>query len=173
MPNATPRTSRSQIALIVGLSALSISALAVSIARTLQITTSPGGGVVEGSRRLGRSSSKIRTDGDRQYLWAGGDPYGDPDQAEWFDLTGASLDLTAFQFGIGKDRIPAIDDPYFVSPNDERLARAVGRRDGRTENINVIGVVHEGQAKAYPVPVMGRHELVNDTVGGKPVTVGW
>ncbi|MCH7812827.1 MAG: DUF3179 domain-containing protein [Planctomycetes bacterium] len=173
MSSAKPRLPRSQKALLAGLLVLSLSALGVSIARTFDITTSKGGGVVEDSRRLGRSSKKIRTEGDRQYLWAAGDPYGDPDRAEWFDLTGASLDLAGFQFGIGKDSIPAIDDPYFVSPDDKRLAREVGRRDGRTGGIKVIGVVYGGQAKAYPLAMMGRHELVNDTVGGKPVTVGW
>ena len=29
------------------------------------------------------------------------------------------------------------------------------------------------QAKAYPVDVMGFHELINDVVGGTPITVCW
>lgn len=35
----------------------------------------------------------------------------------------------------------------------------------------VIGVVHNGEAKAYPVRYIGYHHQVRDTVGGKPVMV--
>lgn len=37
----------------------------------------------------------------------------------------------------------------------------------------VIGVALGGEAKAYPVTVMGIHELINDSVGGQPITVCW
>ena len=37
----------------------------------------------------------------------------------------------------------------------------------------VIGVALNGQAKAYPITVMGFHELINDTVGGAPIAVCW
>jgi len=37
----------------------------------------------------------------------------------------------------------------------------------------VIGVSINGEATAYPVTVMGVHELGNDTVGGVPITVEW
>ena len=37
----------------------------------------------------------------------------------------------------------------------------------------VIGVEMNGEAKAYPVAVMGFHELINDNVGGHPITVCW
>ncbi len=37
----------------------------------------------------------------------------------------------------------------------------------------VIGVAHGGEAKAYPVSVMGMHELVNDTIAGDPIAVCW
>jgi hypothetical protein len=39
-------------------------------------------------------------------------------------------------------------------------------------DIIVLGYRHKGEAKAYPLAIMNRHELVNDVVGGKPVTVG-
>ena len=35
----------------------------------------------------------------------------------------------------------------------------------------VIGIALNGEAKAYPVDVMGIHELINDVVGGAPITV--
>ena len=35
----------------------------------------------------------------------------------------------------------------------------------------VIGVVNNGEAKAYPIRFLGYHHQVQDTVGGKPVIV--
>lgn len=37
----------------------------------------------------------------------------------------------------------------------------------------VIGVEFNGDARAYPVRLMSLHEIVNDTVGGRPVAVTW
>ena len=37
----------------------------------------------------------------------------------------------------------------------------------------VIAIALKGEAKAYPVDVMGLHELINDVVGGTPITVCW
>jgi len=37
----------------------------------------------------------------------------------------------------------------------------------------VIGIAMGGEAKAYPVAVMGFHELINDTLAGHPITVCW
>jgi hypothetical protein len=118
-----------------------------------------------------RSSGKLHSrplverDGQR-LLWAFGKP--DSPDAEWFDVTGSKIDPMRFQFGIGKDSIPAIDKPQFVNANDPRLREA-----GIYDRTPVIGYVNNGDARAYPLSILNRHELVNDTVGGKPVTVGW
>jgi hypothetical protein len=37
----------------------------------------------------------------------------------------------------------------------------------------VIGVSVGKEHKAYPVAVMGRHELANDTCGGQPIAAAW
>jgi hypothetical protein len=37
----------------------------------------------------------------------------------------------------------------------------------------VIGLSINGDNRAYPLKLMSRHEIVNDTVGGKPVAVTW
>lgn len=37
----------------------------------------------------------------------------------------------------------------------------------------VIGVSAEGEAKAYPVSVLNRHEMVNDFIAGDPILVTW
>jgi hypothetical protein len=64
--------------------------------------------------------------------------------------------------GPPKDGIPAIDDPKFEAvPSIADLA----------PHEPVIGLDVGGDARAYPLRVLIWHEIVNDTVGGKPVTV--
>ena len=109
----------------------------------------------------------VETDDGRRLLWAGGPR--DIEKGQWFDVTGAPIKSDEFQYGIGKDTIPAIEEPRFVPIADiPRL-----RRFGINNRTDVFGYVHNGEAKAYPIRIMDQHELVNDTVGGKPVTVGW
>jgi thiol-disulfide isomerase/thioredoxin len=65
--------------------------------------------------------------------------------------------------GPRKDGIPAIDSPVFVdtAAADEWL----GEREA------VILVEANGDARAYPVQIFMFHEIVNDTIGGEPVSV--
>ena len=67
--------------------------------------------------------------------------------------------------GPGKDGIPAIDTPRFV-PTQDAVAekRYVG-------NEPVIGLEINGDIRAYPLQILIWHEIVNDTVGGVPVSV--
>jgi len=78
------------------------------------------------------------------------------------------VDPRRFQYGIGKDTIPSIDAPEFVAASDPRLAAR-----GVTPESRVLGVVVDGTARAYPIDVLDLHEVVNDTVGGKPFAVLW
>jgi uncharacterized protein DUF3179 len=84
-----------------------------------------------------------------------------------------TLEPLRFQYGIGKDSIESIDDPVFVDANDERLLRLARRDIESSDELLVIGYASGGEAKAYPIGLLDHHELVNDHVGGKPVTVGW
>jgi len=126
---------------------------------------------------LGAESPKIRRDGDDVFVWAGGDESG-PD-SEWYEFTGALIDAAGLQYGIGRDRIPAIDVPYFVEPDDPRLMDIPSSPYRKCERptspgeIMVIGYVADGTARAYPTALLDRHEIVNETVNGKPFTVGW
>lgn len=127
--------------------------------------------------RLGEGSRKVRTEDGKTYLWAGGEESGPG--SRWYEFTGASIPASDLQFGIGKDKIPSIDDPLFVTPDDARLLALPTSRyrpDEKpvtTDEIRVIGHVENGEARAYPIALLDRHELVNDRIGGKPVTVGW
>jgi hypothetical protein len=173
----TPNAKLVQWILVGGILTGSIATLAVTVRSTFFERGSLDRGGRDSSfgmgRTLGSGSWKIRRDGDSQFLWARGRPRQDPTSVEWFDLTGSPLDLTKFQFGIGKDRIKAIDEPEFVDPDDARLRKLWGGRKGNLDQLDVIGYVHNGDARAYPLQLISSHELVNDTVGGKPVTVGW
>jgi hypothetical protein len=64
-----------------------------------------------------------------------------------------------------KDAIPAIDDPQFLSPEeaDEEYA----------PDELILGVEYNGDARAYSVNFLSRHEIVNDTVGGVKISVTW
>lgn len=64
--------------------------------------------------------------------------------------------------GPPKDGIPALLEPGFVSGNDATFLM---------DEDNVIGVVINGESKAYPIKILNWHEVVNDTVGGQPVIV--
>lgn len=82
---------------------------------------------------------------------------------------GSGLDTVAVDLKIitvlGKDGIPAILDPQFLSPE---IAS-----DHMQANERVIGLSIDGDSRAYPLNMLSRHEIVNDTVGGVPVAVTW
>lgn len=65
--------------------------------------------------------------------------------------------------GPPKDGIPSIDEPEFNTAETTPF---------QGDDV-VIGVVMNGEAKAYPFNVMNWHEIVNDTVGGVNVTVSY
>jgi Protein of unknown function (DUF3179) len=60
------------------------------------------------------------------------------------------------------DGIPPIDDPRFLVPSNV---------DFLSPQEPVISLVVEDDARAYPAQIMVWHEIVNDTIGGVPVTV--
>ena len=60
------------------------------------------------------------------------------------------------------DGIPPIDEPLFLNPDDV---------DFLADNEPVLALEINGDARAYPVQILTWHEIVNDTVGGIPVSV--
>ena len=60
-------------------------------------------------------------------------------------------------------------DHMFYQPKSKLLATAL---DNKVDsNRLVIGIVNNGEAKAYPIQFLGFHHQVQDTIGGKPVIV--
>ena len=64
--------------------------------------------------------------------------------------------------GPPKDGIPSIDQPKFVWSIQASFLK---------NEEEVLGVVVNGMAKAYPRKIMDRHEIVNDRFGSTPVAV--
>lgn len=66
--------------------------------------------------------------------------------------------------GVGKDGIPALTNPKHIPAADaNRLV----------ENELVFGVVINGDVRAYPFRYMDWHEMLNDVVGGVPVSLAY
>jgi len=66
---------------------------------------------------------------------------------------------------LGRDGIPAILNPVVATRADAATQMDPSER--------VMGVSINGEHRAYPLNLLSRHEIVNDTVGGKPVAVTW
>ena len=81
---------------------------------------------------------------------------------------GSLLELGSFPLdrivsgGVGKDGIPALTKPDFVKAS---------RVEYLAEDDLVLGVVVNGEAKAYPENIGWWHEIVNDEIGGRHVSV--
>lgn len=67
-----------------------------------------------------------------------------------------------------RDALPSIDDPRFISAD-----QADANPDEMKPDERVIGLVIDGDARAYPLNILSNHEIVNDTVGNQPVAVTW
>ncbi|MCP4995097.1 MAG: DUF3179 domain-containing protein [Gammaproteobacteria bacterium] len=86
------------------------------------------------------------------------------------DLNGFKIDPEAALIPIDeihsggppRDGIPSIDNPSF-------------EKGGMTKELKpeeqVLGLVHNGVARAYPVAIMNWHEIVNDRFGREPVVI--
>lgn len=64
---------------------------------------------------------------------------------------------------LDRDAIPAIRNPRFAASSKASL-----RPDEK-----VLGVVIGGEAHAYPLIDLDRHEVVDDVVAGTPIAASW
>lgn len=91
----------------------------------------------------------------------GTDEVGGPD----VDLDAASLpvDESELRRAAPRDGIPAIVDPVYA--RDWSDTAGDGDRELHADDL-VLGIEVNGRARAYPVKVLSRHEVVNDDFGG-------
>jgi Protein of unknown function (DUF3179) len=66
--------------------------------------------------------------------------------------------------GVVKDGIPSLDNPAMIAAGD---AEYIGRDD------LVFGVAINGDVRAYPLRIMGWHEMFNDVIGDVPVALAY
>ncbi len=79
------------------------------------------------------------------------------------DFSKTTIDLGEIMSGgPPKDGIPPIDSPAFETLEDI---------DGIDPREPVVGLVHGGEWKAYPLRILMWHEIVNDSIGGMPISV--
>ncbi len=101
----------------------------------------------------------------------------DGDKIIIVDQTGKSWDVThavneygfqarAFQFGIGPFAIRPIQNPTMLSPGD------AGYPSPQSDFLT-IGYDHNGDKRAYPLYVMGSHEIVDEQFGQTHVAVAY
>lgn len=75
-----------------------------------------------------------------------------------------SIDLSqVLGGGPGKDGIPAIDEPVFYGVSD-------AEGDLRDESVGMLVMVGQ-TSRFYPYNILNWHEVVNDTIGGKPLAI--
>ncbi|MCY3572164.1 MAG: DUF3179 domain-containing (seleno)protein [Chloroflexi bacterium] len=89
------------------------------------------------------------------------------DMAEMMDPEAAiAIDAREIQWGgVRVDGIPPLEFPTQVLPED--AAQWINDTDV------VVGVEIDGDARAYPIRIIAWHEMVNDTIGGVPVSLAY
>jgi hypothetical protein len=108
-----------------------------------------------------RPNEWIRRDGDSLLLWAG---WVDNVGHEWFRLPVDHLDPKILGDPIGRDSVRAIDYPIVEVGGGVRWGRLI-------EETPVIAVEVGGVPTVYPMMLLQKVEVVNDTVGDRPVLV--
>jgi len=80
-----------------------------------------------------------------------------------FDVSNATIPTSEIlRGGPPRDGIPSIDRPKFMRPDEARFMR----------NGDLVVSLRVGEeTRAYPLRILVWHEIVNDTIGGKPVAV--
>lgn len=82
-----------------------------------------------------------------------------------FNLNRASVPVEQIRAGgPPRDGIPSVDEPRFIGPADADFLVPADR---------VLGLAHNGVAKAFPTRILNWHEIVNDEFRGDPVVISY
>lgn len=126
-------------------------AVALAVAATLSACASdPAAGPGTGEGPGGTSGADLTATAQLALSATDGEPLIDP--AELLD-------------GASYDGIPAVDDPLILSAQQADAALV--------DDEQVMLVEQDGEARAYPVRSLIRHEIFNDELAGRPVLVTW
>lgn len=103
--------------------------------------------------------SLFRTMHENPYIAAGGREVRD----FGFDLSTNRIPIENIVAAASKkDFIPALSDPRILTPKQAEHMKNLEA---------VIGVELNGHARAYPIHILNWHEVVNDTLGDRPIAV--
>jgi len=64
---------------------------------------------------------------------------------------------------LARGGIPAVFDPHFVAADEADIS----------DDAWILGVVIDGEARAYSLNLLNHHEIVNDHFGERPVAAVW
>lgn len=101
-------------------------------------------------------------------------PVGDGRTVESYAFDLSDLRVTRPELvasGLPRDGLPALDDPRAISPEEADAITREERGKYLVPNDRVVGVEIDGAARAYPVRLLTWHEVVNDTLAGRPILV--
>ncbi|MEP1035001.1 DUF3179 domain-containing (seleno)protein [Ekhidna sp.] len=91
--------------------------------------------------------------------------YGGPDSSQHFDITNNELKDEQFHYGIGREAFSALLNPEFIT---------ISEADSQWHDTTRFLVAYRGdEVKAYSVPDLTRHEVVNDSLDGKPIMAAY
>lgn len=95
----------------------------------------------------------------RTYLWGG------QEEHERFDITEFQLDPGRLNWGLGRE--------YFTGSTEPEFDTVVVADDSLDDSQPVLVVKIADQTKVYPVRVLRARELINDTIGDRPIFVAY
>jgi hypothetical protein len=81
-----------------------------------------------------------------------------------------SIDLDEVVTLLPPDAIPAV---LPERARDIMVSAAEAQATGIEPSVQVLGIEINGESRAYPIPYLSAHEIVNDTVGGRHIAVTW
>ena len=76
------------------------------------------------------------------------------------------FDASRFEHGLGPNAITPINNPRMISPGQE------GYPD-QNQTFTILGTSLNGDARAYPLDVLIRHEMANEKFGPQHVAVAY
>jgi hypothetical protein len=88
-----------------------------------------------------------------------------------FDLTPSLIPPEQIIAAIPRDNIPTLNHPDFISPAEADRINEEERGKYLVPSDLVVGILYQGEARAYPLRVLNWHEIVNDTIGDIPIAV--
>jgi hypothetical protein len=85
-------------------------------------------------------------------------------------LEAISVNLNEVVTLLPPDAIPAV---LPQRAQDIMISAAQADAAGIDQSVQVIALEINGESRAYPIPFLSAHEIVNTTVGGLPIAITW